>query len=93
MVVATRAVAARASADSTTRRFERLRLLDRECGEVTAAILLASRKRTTRIVVCNLRHAPVVAQALRGLASQVGVRLVLMPRPDAPHADIAIESD
>jgi hypothetical protein len=78
--------------ETSTRGFERQRQLDRECSEVTSAILLASGARASRVVVCNLDHAPVVAQAMRGLARRVAVDLVLLARSDGTGTDIAVQS-
>jgi hypothetical protein len=79
-----------APGEATTRGSERQRELDRECAEVNAAVLLASGGRVTYVVVCNLRHGRVVAQALRGVAGELGVGLELRAHSNGIGTDIAV---
>ncbi len=77
--------------DGPTEAFERRRALDRECGEVTAAILTVAGSRTSRVIVCNLRRPQVVVDALRGMAAELALELILLARPDGAGLDIAVQ--
>ncbi len=76
--------------ETTTRGFERERELDRECGEVTGAILAVAGGRISQIVLCNLRHCVPILEALRREADELAVDLALVARPDGRGYDIAV---
>lgn len=82
--------AGRLTDDVPTDRLERRRELERECGEVTAAILTAASSNVSRVIVCGLRRPGVVVEALRGVASELALDLVLIARPDGTGSDIAV---
>jgi hypothetical protein len=88
--VSANGASARVAPEATTRRSDRQQELDRECAEVSAAILLASAGHASNVVVCNLRNGRMVARAVHGLATELGVDLELRERPRGIGADIAV---
>lgn len=67
------------------------RTLERECTEVTAAILTAAGRSVSRVVVCNLTRPGVVVEGLRGLASELALDLTLVSRPIGSGLDVVVK--
>lgn len=58
--------------------------------EVTAAILLASERRPSKVLVCNLAHWASAVDSARALADEVDVDIEFIARADGRGRDIVV---
>ena len=58
--------------------------------EVTAAILLASERRPSKVLVCNLAHWAAVVDTVQALADEVAVDIEFIARADGRGRDIVV---
>ena len=67
------------------------RALEREMSLVREAIEMVARGASPRVTLAGLRFGQALLASARGLATEAGVRLVPLWKPDDAGADIAVE--
>lgn len=67
------------------------RALEREMGFIREAIEMVARGASPRVTLAGLRFGQALLATARGLATEAGVRLVPLWKPDDAGADIAVE--